>query len=381
MSRHLRLWTVGVLVLTVGFAAGWLCSGSAQESPRPEGRARATRGHAVAAVRTIADESQGESSAPRTTRPGRIKSLPELKDLRLKDADDIAEEHIEQALAAPTDFDFDEEPLEEVVQYFKDYHQIPIWLDRAAIQEEMSLNQTVTAKVAGIHFESALHLLLDPLKLDWLIEDEVLKITTRDKASASAETLTFDVQNLIDAGHEPEELLTAIVDCVEPRSWQGNGGEGTIAHSGGVLICRQSQRVQSRVALLLGDLDGLAEKQLEDADQSKPGPLVTLKAYHTYEYPAEELALVARKMIAPDSWDHQGTSMNWVKGAIFVKQTPHVHREIAKLLKQLLAPADPAIVPDAALAPAGGGLFHVEGRSAPDRVPSLLSAFRFEKKQ
>ena len=56
----------------------------------------------------------------------------------------------------------------------------------------------------------------------------MLKITSREKAAASAETLTYDVQNLIDAGHDPDELIGAIIDCVEPQSWQGNGGEGTL---------------------------------------------------------------------------------------------------------------------------------------------------------
>jgi hypothetical protein len=133
-------------------------------------------------------------------------------------------------------------------------------------------------------------------------------------------------------------LIGAIVSCVEPESWFDAGGKGTIAYSGGVLICRQSQRVQSSIAMLLLDLDDLAEEQLDASGHG--GSVATLKVYHTHEYPAEELARILGDLVAPDTWGVNGASVRAVKGALLVKQTPHVHREIENFLKQLLVPAD-----------------------------------------
>lgn len=356
MSRTARSWFVGVVVLSVGFIAGQLYSAAGDGSLKSKARP------AAQSQKSPPANAAPETAPHRGTRPGRVKSLPELKDLRLKDDEDLAEEQIERALAAPTEFAFDETPLEEVIKYFRDFHSINIWVDGAALLDAgVSLDIPITLKLAGIRFESALHLVLDPLQLDWIVQDEVLKITSCKKAASLAETLTYDVQNLLDAGHDPDELIGAIVDCVEPASWEGNGGQGTIAHSGGVLICRQSQRVQTRVTMLLDDLDLIAEQQLEDLDREKAAPLVTLKAYQTFEFPADELVPVVSKMIAPDSWDDKGVGIQSVKGALLVKQTPHVHREIAKLLKQMLPPDDEGVSynPAAPLPGMGGGLFRV----------------------
>ncbi|MSR58119.1 MAG: hypothetical protein EXS05_10635 [Planctomycetaceae bacterium] len=365
MSRTARSWfVVGVIVLSVGVAAAQLYSDAGADAPKFHNRPTAQT------KKTLTPEAAPDTALPRGTRPGRVKSLPELKDLRLKDDEDLAEERIERALSAPTEFDFDETPLEEVVKYFRDYHSINIWVDRAALLDDgMSIDIPLTLKLAGVRFESALNLLLEPLELDWVVQDEVLKITTRTKAAKFSETLTFDVQNLLDAGHDPDDLMAAITACIEPASWVDTEGQGSIAHSGGVLICRQSQGIQTRVAALLDDLDELAEKQLEDSDRGKAAPIITLKAYQTFEFSAEELVPVVSKMIAPDSWNEKGVGIQSVKGALLVKQTPHVHREIAKLLKQLLPPAEEGVTLNAnpVSGTAGGGQFRVAPRRSAGR--------------
>ncbi|HTI49567.1 MAG TPA: hypothetical protein VL475_01395, partial [Planctomycetaceae bacterium] len=193
-------------------------------------------------------EQSPKTSAARKQRP----AAPPMKDLRLTDEKDSAEDQIEDALSKSTEVNFSELPLEEALSLLKQQHHLDLWIDRHALKEaEIALDDPVTLQLSGIRLESILNLLLEPLDLDWLIQDEVLKITTKARAAALAETRTFKIQELLDAGHTVEELMDAIVKCVEPDSWTDAGGVGTISHSSGVLICRQSQRVQIAVAVLL----------------------------------------------------------------------------------------------------------------------------------
>lgn len=268
---------------------------------------------------------------------------PPIKDLRLNNDDEPAEARIERTLGKATAVNFIEMTLEDSINYLKEYHQIPIWIDKKALSDaEVSIEQPVTLQMSG-RFESVLNLLLDPLDLEWLIQDEVLKVTTRERASAKAQTRAFNVQDLIDAGHSPDDLIDSIVRCVEPATWVDEGGLGAISHSGGVLICRQTQRVQSEVLLLLEELQQQAEDRLEEARHDS-NALITLKAYRTQDYPADELAKAIPRLIALDSWTKTEVKIEAVKGALLVRQTPHVHHEIEKLLKQLSAAQETASV-------------------------------------
>ena len=261
-----------------------------------------------------------------------------MKDLRLKD-EESAEKRIEEELEKLTEVRFDETPLSEVVGYLRERHHLNIWLDRRGLEEAgVSIEHPVTLSLTDVHLVSVLNLVADSLKLEWLIQDEVLKITSASRALDLAETRTYDVQNLLDAGHGSDELLEAVLTCIEPFSWMQTGeGRGTLAISGGVLICRHTQRVQDQIDVLLSDLDEIADAELDDPANAGR-PMVTLKVYRTHDYPADELAKALRQMVAPDTWGTHGIDVRTMKGALLVQQTHHVHREIEKVLKQLLPP-------------------------------------------
>jgi hypothetical protein len=268
-------------------------------------------------------------------------TTPPVKDLRLTDEQNSAEDQIEATLAKPIDVNFSEMPLEDALAALKEQHHLDLWIDRPALNAaEISLDDAVTLQLSGVRLESILNLLLEPRDLDWLIQDEVLKITTRNRAAALAEPRTFRIQSLLDDGHTVEELIDAIVKCVDPDSWSEAGGVGTISHSGGVLICRQSQRVQIAIAVLLMELEDLAEAQRED--ERAATPVITLQVYRTFEYPADDLAKALMAIVAPESWKKDGADLRPVKGALLIRQTPAVHREIQSVMKKLTTPTAPA---------------------------------------
>jgi hypothetical protein len=296
----------------------------------------------------------------------RGKSGPKRGDVPLTHAilreekEDSAESRILDALGKPTTVEFLDLPLEDALTFLKEYHNINIYIDKATLTDEgVAMDQPVTLKLAGVRLESVLNLLLQPVLLDWLIGDEVLKITTRTWADANPEVRTYDVQNLIDAGHSPEDLILSITRCVAPASWTSKDLTNGISHSGGVVIVRQSQRNHSEIAHLLEDLDAIIDAD-EGAARAARNAVVSVKVYSTGGQPAEKVAECVQEFVDAKSWQTQGGSgkVRPLAGTMVVEQTGAVHQSIQRFLTQLLPRPLPlsAAKDDAAVGTAGGAM-------------------------
>ena len=99
-----------------------------------------------------------------------------------------AEKKINEALKSPTQLEFVDTPLTDVIDYLKDYHQIEIQLDKKAMEEaSIALDTPVKKNLKGISLKSALRLMLGELGLTYIIQDEVLLITTKEAAEAEVD--------------------------------------------------------------------------------------------------------------------------------------------------------------------------------------------------
>lgn len=108
------------------------------------------------------------------------------------------ERRIQRALSETTEVSFTDNPLEEALNYLEDLHHIEIWIDKLALQDEgVNSDQQVTLVLSGISLRSALRLMLEPLGLTYLIEDEVMKITTQSKADEKMSTRVYPVADLV----------------------------------------------------------------------------------------------------------------------------------------------------------------------------------------
>ncbi|MCC7421770.1 MAG: hypothetical protein IT428_15935, partial [Planctomycetaceae bacterium] len=94
-----------------------------------------------------------------------------------------AEERIRSALDQTTEFEFVETPLKDAMSFLSDLHNITIILDDAALEgENIDKDVAVNRIMSGISLRSALKIILEPLALTYIIEDEVMKITTITEA-------------------------------------------------------------------------------------------------------------------------------------------------------------------------------------------------------
>ena len=122
---------------------------------------------------------------PPVTYPGK-EDLSERRKERFSATDlarHAAEKRIEEALKSPTVMEFKDTPLDQVIDYLRDYHKIEIQFDKSELEKlNVDPSTPVTKNLKGISLRSALRLLLDNLGLKYVIHSDVLLITSPQKA-------------------------------------------------------------------------------------------------------------------------------------------------------------------------------------------------------
>jgi hypothetical protein len=127
------------------------------------------------------------------------------------------EEKLRRALDKPTNVEWLELALEDCVTYLSEFHSINIILDKAKLTEEgVALDQPITLKLQGVTLRSVLKLLLEPVQLTYMIENEVMKITTSASAADKLSTRVYPVGDLV-------------IPIITPR-----GGRGMMGMMGGM---------------------------------------------------------------------------------------------------------------------------------------------------
>lgn len=225
-----------------------------------------------------------------------------------------AEEGIRASLRKRTDVDFADTPLETAIKSLRERHEINILLDiPTLIDEAIATDTPVTLELAGVTFKSVLNLILTPLGLTYVIEDEVMKITTTSKAGEKLTIRVFDVRDLVtqfarsaadieastalarkkfvterEAQPTPDSgqgtsgapalpaktrdptgsLATVISQTIKDDTWNEVGGQGSIIGYNGLLIVRQTRDVQDDIVDFLKLLRTVLDVP-RDAQQSK----------------------------------------------------------------------------------------------------------------
>lgn len=109
-----------------------------------------------------------------------------------------AEERIFQALEDNTNLEFIETSLGDVMSYLEDLHHIQIEIDSQALRDVgLDTDVPITRNLRAISLRSALRLMLRELDLTYMIRDEVLLITTPEKAEDQLVTRVYPVADLV----------------------------------------------------------------------------------------------------------------------------------------------------------------------------------------
>jgi general secretion pathway protein D len=137
---------------------------------------------------------------------------------------------IEKALTKPLTLDFREQPLQQVVDFIKDFTGVNVVLDLNGLDiAGVDPDEPVTLALTDIPLKSALKLLLEPLELTYLIKNDVLLITDAEDTGAELSTKVYPVA----------DLVIPIVDSsgggpgIGGGGGFGGGGGGGIGGAGG----------------------------------------------------------------------------------------------------------------------------------------------------
>jgi hypothetical protein len=191
-----------------------------------------------------------------------------------------AEEDIFKALHSPTQLEFTETPLEDVIDYLKDYHKIHIQLDTGVVAD-----MPVTSNLKGVKLQSALR----EMGLTYQVSDGLLLVNTPERRVGCFGTAVHPVADLQDMAGETgarsgalEDLVRVISACIAPKGWHTAGGRGAvlpyIAGRRPCLIVYHNVIVHERVAGLLQAIRAAGAEGHAGATLPEQGPLAALAA-------------------------------------------------------------------------------------------------------
>lgn len=196
---------------------------------------------------------------------------------------DTAAQRINAALdqRIKTPLNYDSEQLDIVLNGITEEYDIPIVFDKATLEElAISAESEITINLRNISLRSALnHMLREPglEELCYMVDDEVLLITTEEKRNATLFVRIYRVDDLLASASpqnntktqysEPDHFMDLIVSLVEYDSWRRHEqGEGELRfYPPGMIVVSQTHRVHDKIEELLAKLRLMKQQILSDA--------------------------------------------------------------------------------------------------------------------
>lgn len=138
-----------------------------------------------------------------------------------------AEAKILAAFEDDTRLEFIETPLNQVIEFLGNQHDIAIKLDTRALDEVgIGADVPITANLKGVSLHAGLQNLLEQLDLTYSIENEVVMITTLEAAKSRSELRLYDVSALLPDGGDAATLAGMLQAAMQAET-------GSVAPGGG----------------------------------------------------------------------------------------------------------------------------------------------------
>lgn len=193
----------------------------------------------------LIDKLEVQTTSPpsaKSTMPVRIEYLPRPS---------ANEQAILDKLTQSVEVVFRDIELPAAMSYLKEMYGIEFWIDQTRIPEE---GVTVSLEISNISLKSCLKLMLEPHGLCFLIEDDVLKITTNETAESKIVTRTYPVADLIDSPEESAELKELLICGLGLAPTQNGVLPLTVSRKNHTLILRGPHRLHDELLQLLRDM-------------------------------------------------------------------------------------------------------------------------------
>jgi len=257
-----------------------------------------------------------------------------------------AETRIEKAIDSRQDFIFTDIPLGDVAQMLSKMLGVTVQLDTKVLTDAgITADTPFSLKLKRVRARDGLRELLNTKDLSFLIDHDVLLITTADVGKTKTVTKVYPVQDLVGAINPAtgeidfQTLVDTITGTVAPAAWDINGGAGSIEpfQLCKLLVISQSRDVHREIKDLITRLRAERKKNPPVVIAPSNDPVVRVYSLRLLSDEKENQQIVdmIRKLIEPKSWTDSNTYIGVVSGSIVVRQTPEVHRHIQNLLNAL----------------------------------------------
>jgi type II secretory pathway component GspD/PulD (secretin) len=277
-----------------------------------------------------------------------------------------AEHIIETKLERPMTIDINHTPLDQAIDHLRSVAELPISIDDAAIEAEgINLHKPVTEKLqTPVATKHVLAVILEKGGLSYVVENDMVKVTTTKKAKGRLFTKVFSVADLVtpvpnfaipDYANF-EKMINK--NALNSGNVHIQGLTGTTPrmpaqglNSGSMVSTPQAPGVNATSPGISGGLNFGPAGQLQtnsDAFASTPNPLgasASLAGERNTKH--EQLIKLITSMVRPYSWDGMGGPGRIeyfdIGSALVVNQVADVIQEVADLLEALRRLQDLAI--------------------------------------
>ena len=245
-------------------------------------------------------------------------------DNRVRSEDEL---RIQESLNRRISLHEDNVPLSDVMQKISALAGFNYTFDKLGLEEEgVSPSVPVTINVDGITVRSVLNLMLEQYRLGYLVQDEVLKITSRMRQQGDLVIATYPVADLV----IPIPSFTNAmgnVNAVSGDGTAGNMGGGQFSvppAAGGQPFAQMGPNPMTGLGGIPNDMTLGPNSRLSGGSAAPD--------FNT-------LMDLISTTVAPDSWAEVGGNasirQHGTTLSLVIRQTQRVHEEIADLLDQL----------------------------------------------
>lgn len=250
------------------------------------------------------------------------------------------EREIELKMDKAMKVNFKQASLREVLDTFADTAKINLSVDEPAIAAAgLELEKVLVSEniVQPISMRSIMQVILEKHQLQYLVENDMVVVTTLKKAKGRMYTKVFSVTELvtpipdfaIPEAYSLEKMLTKATTPTQP--WVDATAAAKQALGNG-------QLVSGNPLTAPGGMSGSTLQNTPGGPQSHPiGASATLAP--TRSNHSEQLMKLVKGMVRPHTWDEQGGAGKLayydIGGALVVNQTADVISEVNNLLESL----------------------------------------------
>ncbi len=165
-------------------------------------------------------------------------------------------------LIQPAEMSFSDIPLTELLASLGDQYNANFVIDRSALNDVgIAEDAPITIEVRAIALRTALKLLLEPLSLVCVVQDDVFVVTTKEKVDSTLFARVYPVADLAESAEELEVLSQSITQGTTGR-WKDVLDQNSTGSTGSItavprvrsLVVKQSPFVHDEIVELLTQL-------------------------------------------------------------------------------------------------------------------------------